>query len=708
MHAMGTTATPTDNASTHILIAGAGLAGALLACYLARDGYRVSLYERRGDPRAHGYAGGRSINLALSARGLAGLEGAGLREHVLNTDAIPMPGRMIHPTGSKPTIFQPYSHDPGDAINSVSRGGLNLTLINAAAAYPNVSLTFDHFCTGVELDGPRPAAIFQKPDGSTVRAEADLIIGADGAFSGVRATLQKTDRFEYSQTYLEHGYKELHIPAKSAGVRQCDSATVDKNAFALDPNALHIWPRGGAMMIALPNRDGSFTCTLFWPFKGPHSFDNLKTPADVERHFREHYPDAVPLMPTLVEDYFRNPTSSLVTVRCWPWQHAGRVALVGDAAHAIVPFYGQGMNAAFEDCRVLAELLRAHPPTHSANGPDFSAALEAYQTARKPNADAIADMALENFVEMRDKTGSPAFLYRKKVEQTVHHFYPDKVTPQYNLVSFSTVPYTQARERGRALDRVLDAVIRQLPQGSLETLGEDAWKRRIQSLAGPLLGDKHAPPQEKSFPAPIDITPPLTPAINVWPGDTPLTREVLCDLSKGDNITLSTLRSTVHLGAHADGPNHYGKNATGVGEMPLHHYLGPCHVIEARVPRGARVTPAHCGNLDSIRHPRVLIKTSTFPDFHRWNQDFAALSVELIDALAAKGVTTIGIDTPSVDLQDSKDLPAHHAILRHGIAILEGLSLTDIAPGEYELIAPPLKLMGFDGSPIRAVLRPLT
>lgn len=706
MHAMGTAATP--NANTHILIAGAGLAGALLACYLARDGYRVSLYERRGDPRAHGYAGGRSINLALSARGLAGLEGAGLREHVLKADAIRMPGRMIHPPAGKATIFQPYSHDPNDAINSVSRGGLNLTLINAAAEYPNVSLTFDHFCTEVDLSSARPAALFQNPDGSTARVEADLILGADGAFSGVRGTLQKTDRFEYSQSYLEHGYKELHIPPRAADAprNSAPSATsaVDSSLFALEPNALHIWPRGGAMMIALPNRDGSFTCTLFWPFKGPHSFDNLKTPADVEGHFQEHYPDAVPLMPTLVEDYFKNPTSSLVTVRCWPWQHSGRIALVGDAAHAIVPFYGQGMNAAFEDCRVLAELLRAHPPARTSRGPDFSAALEAYQAARKPNADAIADMALENFVEMRDKTGSPAFLYRKKVEQTVHHFYPDKVTPQYNLVSFSTVPYTQARERGRALDRVLDALISELPRESLDQLGEAAWKDCVRTSAAALL-DGNVP----SSRAALDITPPVTPTINVWPGDTPLTREVLCDLNKGDNITLSTLRSTVHLGAHADGPNHYGKGAPGVGEMPLHHYLGPCHVIEARVPRGERATPAHCGEaLNAIRHPRVLIKTSTFPDFHRWNPDFAALSVELIDALAAKGVITIGIDTPSVDLQDSKDLPAHHAILRHGIAILEGLALADTAPGEYELIAPPLKLMGFDGSPIRAVLRPLT
>ncbi|HYE61370.1 MAG TPA: FAD-dependent monooxygenase [Phycisphaerales bacterium] len=701
-----------SNADIHVLIAGAGLAGALMACYLAREGYRVSLFERRSDPRAHGYAGGRSINLALSARGIAGLAGAGLDERVMRSDAIRMPGRMIHPPGppnsTTPTYFLPYSHDPKDAINSVSRGGLNLTLIKAAAEHRSVSLTFDHFCIDVDLDSPAPAAIFQKPDGSITRVEADLIIGADGAFSGVRGRLQKTDRFEYSQSYLEHGYKELHIPPapNSAPRTSAPSANsaVESSSFAMEPHALHIWPRGQSMMIALPNRDGSFTCTLFWPFKGPHSFENLRTPPDIERHFREHYPDAVPLMPTLVEDYTRNPTSSLVTVRCWPWQHGGRVALLGDAAHAIVPFYGQGMNAAFEDCTALSRCLREHPPERSGNRWDFTGALSAYQADRKPNADAIADMAVENFVEMRDKTGQPDFVYRKKVEQAVHHAHLGTVTPQYNLVSFSTVPYAQARQRGRELDRVLDAVIREVPRGSIETLGDANWRSRVAEVAGRVLAGGGSSSGDKRL---IDITPAITPTTNVWPGDTCPSREVLCDISRGDNITLSTLRTTVHLGAHADGPNHYGDKAPSVGEMPLDHYIGPCHVIAATTPSAQRVLPQHCTGLDAIRHPRVLIRTGTFPSFESWNSDFAALSVELVEALAAKGVRTIGIDTPSVDLQDSKDLPAHKAILKQGIAILEGLDLQSVAPGEYELIAAPLKLMGFDGSPVRAVLRPL-
>lgn len=476
-----------------------------MACYLARAGWRVSVYERRPDPRAAGYIGGRSINLALSARGLAGLRGVGLDEVVLAKDAIRMPGRMIHGVRSDergvmsdegtvtasgsgthhssfithhspPPIFQPYSKDPSDAINSVSRGGLNLTLLGAADAHENVSLHFGHACVDIDLEAP--AAIFQTEEGPELRIEADLVIGADGAFSAVRARLQKTDRFDYSQSYLEHGYKELHIPPAAGG------------GFAMDPNALHIWPRGGSMMIALPNRDGSFTCTLFWPFEGPHSFANLTTPEEVLAFFREQYPDAVPLMPTLVDDYFRNPTSSLVTVRCWPWQHGGKLVLLGDAAHAIVPFYGQGMNAAFEDCLVLAECLnrevgRMRPATQASRPqPDQQQrALEQFEQIRKPDADAIADMAIDNFIEMRDKVGDPAFLYKKRVEQAVHSLFEGRVTPQYNLVSFSTVPYTQARRRGRELDAVLERIIARLPRERAAGMAEDAWKGEVKRLA---------------------------------------------------------------------------------------------------------------------------------------------------------------------------------------------------------------------------------
>lgn len=675
--------------STHVIIIGAGLSGSLMGCYLARAGYRVSIYERRPDPRKKGYLGGRSINLALSIRGITGLAGAGLAEMVMNTEAIPMRGRMIHSVGMTPEtkpIFQPYSHDPNDAIHSVSRGGLNLALIHAAAAYENVQFVFDSPCVDVDLDAP--AAVFESARGLK-RVGADLILGADGAFSPVRARLQKTDRFEYSQSYLEHGYKELMIPAAPGGV-------------ALDLNALHIWPRGSSMMIALPNRDQSFTCTLFWPLEGEHGFASLHTADEVNAYFGRYYSDAMPLMPTLAEDYFQNPTGSLVTVRCSPWHWQAKVCLFGDAAHAIVPFYGQGMNAAFEDCLALSQCLARHST-------DREAALAEFQELRKPNADAIADMALANFVEMRDKVGSPDFLYRKKVEQTVHQAFPDRVTPQYNLVSFSTVPYVDARRRGAELDVVLDRVIARIPAVRLQEVGDDVWKDEVRQCAGELLQSGRAV-EPNEIPV-IDITPAITAQMGVWPGDTPMSREVLCDLARGDNITLSTLRSTVHLGAHADGPNHYGIGGPGIGERSLMPYLGPCHVLAVTVARGTRGTRVRVsdvvGGIDVVRHPRVLIRTGTFLDFTKWNEDFAGLSVELIDALAARGVITIGVDTPSVDLFSSKDLEAHHAILRHDISILEGLALEGVPPGEYELIAAPLKLIGFDASPVRALLRPL-
>ena len=464
-----------------VTIVGAGLVGSLLACYLAKLGFRVGVYERRPDPRMAGYVGGRSINLALSARGLWGLAGIGLDREMLK-HAIPMKGRMIHPVDApsegSALAFQPYSHDAGDAINSISRGGLNLALIEQAAKYENVSFFFEHRCLDIDCD--TCAADFQHEqggvmgEGAMVRVESDLIVGGDGAFSPVRGRLQRNDRFEYSQAYLSHGYKELHIPAISggtggspaSGVRAADSTRADEppvppsvgkfGGYALDPNALHIWPRGSAMMIALPNPDRSFTCTLFWPFEGEHSFANLRTAEQVATFFKSNYPDAVGLMPTLVEDFLRNPTSSLVTVRCWPWVYkvaGGRaIALAGDAAHAIVPFFGQGMNAGFEDVRIMSECLERHA---GRAGLWLHDALDEYQTLRKPNADAIARMALDNFVEMRDKVGSRAFRWKKRAEHLLHDLLPGTLVPKYNLVSFSTVPYAEALRRGTRLERVL-------------------------------------------------------------------------------------------------------------------------------------------------------------------------------------------------------------------------------------------------------------
>ncbi len=431
-----------DPSSNHILITGAGLAGSLLACSLGRRGYRVSVYERRSDPRERGFIGGRSINLALSTRGITALEQVDLAERVLE-QAIPMHGRIMHGVDSELT-FQPYSANPEEAINSVSRSDLNLTLLDAADAHENVTLHFDRRCVSVDLD--QPMAVFEASDrGMFEEVKPDLIIGTDGAFSAVRAQMQKSDRFNYSQHYPEHGYKELTIPPAD---RIPDFGGKSFDGFAMDPNALHIWPRGGYMMIALPNQDRTFTCTCFWPFRGKVSFESILTEHDVVPFFEEHFPDAVPLMPTLKEDFMKNPTSSLVTIKCFPWHHRDKVVILGDAAHAIVPFYGQGMNAAFEDCRILNGLFDRHAP-------HWDIVLETFTMSRKHHADAIADMAMENFIEMRDKVGSKRFLLKKKVEQLLHRLFPNTFVPLYNLISFSNVPYADARNRALGQERLL-------------------------------------------------------------------------------------------------------------------------------------------------------------------------------------------------------------------------------------------------------------
>ncbi len=413
--------------ATRIAIIGAGLCGALLANLLGEAGYEIEVFEHRPDPRTKGFIGGRSINLALSARGIHGLKRAGLAEKVL-ADAIPMPGRMIHsPTGQ--VTFQPYSKNPADAINSVSRGGLNIALLDGATRYDNVKYRFEHRCVDVDVERPSVTAL-KGAGGRAVEFDADLVIGCDGAFSVVRSTMLRLDRFAYSQSYLDHGYKELTIPPTAEG------------EFAMPPGGLHIWPRGGYMMIALPNTDRSFTCTCFWPFTGPNGFDALQTDDEIRSFFKSRFPDAVPLMPTLVADYTHNPTSSLVTVRCAPWYHRDAVVLAGDAAHAIVPFYGQGINAGFEDCVLLADCLAEHPS-------DRERALKNYFEGRKVHADAIADLAIANFLEMRDHVGSARFRMKKRVQRAMHRLFPRWYTPLYNKVSFTLIPYADAVGRRR-------------------------------------------------------------------------------------------------------------------------------------------------------------------------------------------------------------------------------------------------------------------
>jgi kynurenine 3-monooxygenase len=332
--------------------------------------------------------------------------------------------------------FQPYGTEPDQHIWSMSRGVLNQTLVEAAEA-AGANVRFGLRTTGVEPD----SGVVHLEDavtGEPSTVQGDLVVGADGAFSAVRGTFQRMERFDYAQDYLAHGYKELSIPARADG------------SFALEPNALHIWPRGGFMMIALPNQEGSFTCTLFLAFEGDPSFARLRTPDDVRRFFEATFPDAVPRMPTLLEDFAENPTSSLVTVRCRPW-HRGRVVLLGDAAHAVVPFYGQGANAAFEDCVVLDACLKRHAP-------DWAAAFAAYQGARKRHADALADLAIGNFLEMRDKVASRAFLLRKKTEKLLHRALPFWYVPLYSMVSFSRTPYADAVAKAARQDRIVLSV----------------------------------------------------------------------------------------------------------------------------------------------------------------------------------------------------------------------------------------------------------
>lgn len=416
------------------ILIGSGLAGGLLAAYLGRRGYEVDLYERRADPREGNIVGGRSINLALSTRGIHALQQLGIAEEVLR-HAIPMRGRMIHEK-SGDLHFAPYDVDPNKHINSIGRASLNTVVIDAALRYPNVRLSFNHRCTAVDLDSAN-AQLLNTATGQPAVSSGDAVIGVDGAFSAVRQSMQrKIANFEYDENYIAHGYKELTIPPGPGG------------AWQMEREALHIWPRKSFMMIALPNPDGSFTCTLFWEFEGPRSFATTKTDHDVQRFFEEEFPDAVPLMPALLDDFRQNPTGSLVTIRCAPWFYKDKVALVGDAAHAVVPFYGQGMNAAFEDCVVLDECLANF--SH-----DRQRAFAEYFARRKENAEALAGLAIDNFIEMRDKTASRVFRAKKKLDHLLEAIFPGLYLPLYTMVTFTRIPYAEAARRARRQDLIV-------------------------------------------------------------------------------------------------------------------------------------------------------------------------------------------------------------------------------------------------------------
>ncbi len=440
----------------NISIIGAGLAGSLLSIYLARRGFGVTVFEARGDMRKETVAAGRSINLALSDRGIAALREVGMDEYMLN-EAVPMHGRMIHSVSGE-TKLLPYSGREGEYINSVSRSGLNIALINEAEKHPNVQFVFNERC--VDLDIKSGEAMFAS--GRTMRS--DTVIATDGAGSPVRQAMQKqVPDFRFSSVFLDHGYKELHIPPGPNG------------EYFLEKNVLHIWPRHQFMMIALPNFDGSFTCTLFLE---KSELEALDTGDKVLEFFKREFANAVPYMPSLVEDFFANPTGELGTLKCWPWHFEGKVLLLGDSAHAMVPFYGQGMNCAFEDVRTLDGLLSEPGAIATGAVPDWETIFQKYSSMRKPNTDAIQDMAQENFYEMRDATADPVFQRKRELETKLEQTYPDYFS-KYSMVTFrEDLPYSVAKAKGNAQDALLMKLCRDKDEFS--SLKLDEVMRRIK------------------------------------------------------------------------------------------------------------------------------------------------------------------------------------------------------------------------------------
>lgn len=419
--------------NTKIAVVGAGLCGTLMAVRLAQLGYNIDLYERRPDLRSVDISAGRSINLALSDRGLRALDMIGIKD-MISQEIIPMHGRMIHPSNGESVLY-PYSGRKGEYINSVSRGGLNARLLDKAETYDSISLFFDSPISNVDLDTSELTVMIK---GNDTKIKYDLILGTDGAGSVVRRSIQKRSnqlRFDFQQKWLSTGYKELHIPP-----------TID-GGWKIEKHALHIWPRDGHMMIALPNLDGSFTLTMFIPFEGPVGIDKLSTDEKITAFMNENFPDAVVHIPDLLEQFHSNPTSSLGTIKCYPWVY-GRTMLLGDSAHAIVPFYGQGMNCAFEDCVVLDELITLH--NH-----DWDMILQSYQRQRKVDTDAIADLAEDNFYEMRDATADPIFNKKRQIELRLENEHPEYYS-KYSLVTFKPeLPYHKAMKQGRLQNKVL-------------------------------------------------------------------------------------------------------------------------------------------------------------------------------------------------------------------------------------------------------------
>ena len=417
-----------------IAIVGSGLVGSLLAIYLRKAGHSVHIYDRSPDIRQIEFSG-RSINLAMSNRGWKALDGVGVGDAVRQI-AIPMDKRAIHLVDK--LNFQAYGQE-GEAIYSISRGLLNRKMIDLAEA-AGAEFFFEQKIWDVTL-ADATLHIGETERGAWEEKKYDMVFGADGAFSRIRHRMQRQSMFDYSQEFLKIGYKELNIPANPDGTHK------------LDPNSFHIWPRGEYMLIALPNLDGSFTCTLFMPFEGDNSLAELKDINLVKAFFTKNFPDSIEVIPMLAEDFFKNPTSTLVTMKCFPWAYEDKIALIGDACHAIVPFYGQGMNAGFEDITVLNEMMQLY-------GNDWKKILSEYQKSRKPNADAIAELSYRNFMEMSTKTADEKFLLQKKIEKVFSDKYPDLWIPLYSRVTFSDRPYAEALAIGDAQNTIMEEVLR--------------------------------------------------------------------------------------------------------------------------------------------------------------------------------------------------------------------------------------------------------
>ncbi len=443
------------------MIVGGGLVGSLLAVVLAERGRPVTVFERRADPRRGGAEGGRSINLVLTRRGVRALERVGLATRAMAL-TVPVTGRMMHAVDGE-RAYQPYGRDASECNLSISRAGLNAFLLDAAVER-GVDVRFGARLVGA--DAGRGRLSFEDDASARFEIEARVVFGADGAGSALRGALRDAGTVEESVDMLPHGYKELEIPPD------------DRGAFRIEAHALHIWPRGSFMLMALPNVDGSFTATLYLPYQGARGFDRLADPDGVRALFRSAFPDAIALMPDLERAFFANPTGSLGTVRCRPWRVGGRALLIGDAAHAIVPFFGQGMNTGFEDCSVLADLL-------DARGNDFDAVFAEFERRRKPDADAIADMALENFVEMRDRVADDRFLLRKAVEHRLEVEMPRSYRSRYSMVMYSHIPFAVAREAGRVQEGILDDLCAGIE--SPDALDVERARRLVDTRLTPLL-----------------------------------------------------------------------------------------------------------------------------------------------------------------------------------------------------------------------------